>query len=333
MAKFINPFTDFGFKKLFGEESSKEILISFLNDLLVHESGTIVDITYLNTEQFGQAEDHRKSFFDIYCKNENDEYFIVEIQRASHLNFKERMLYYSTFPIQQQAKKGDWDFTLTAVYVIAILNFEIDEKKGKEHKIVSHVQLLETESKEVFYPKLTYIFLEMPKFTKGENELETSFDKWLFLLRYMEQFERYPDKLKEKIFMKFLEKAELAKLSEQDRNRYEYSLKVYRDERLVQYSREVEKKEFEQVRKDLAKARNEVDQARNEVNQAREELNYNLENLNRIEQEKLKLIENSKELALKTAVEIAKNAYQEGLSISSIARMTGLSEEEISKHI
>ena len=173
----------------------------------------------------------------------------------------------------------------------------------------------------------------MPKFTKGENELETSFDKWLFLLRYMEQFERYPDKLKEKIFMKFLEKAELAKLSEQDRNRYEYSLKVYRDERLVQYSREVEKKEFEQVRKDLAKARNEVDQARNEVNQAREELNYNLENLNRIEQEKLKLIENSKELALKTAVEIAKNAYQEGLSISSIARMTGLSEEEISKHI
>ena len=180
----------------------------------------------------------------------------------------------------------------------------------------------------------------MPKFAKGENELKTSFDKWLFLLRYMEQFERYPDKLKEKIFMKFLEKAELAKLSEQDRNRYEYSLKVYRDERLVQYSREVEKKEFEQARKDLARARSEVDQARNEaikaqekVNQAREELNQNLENLNRIEQEKLKVIQESKELAFKTAVEIAKNAYQEGLSISIIAKMTGLSEEEIIKHI
>ena len=236
------------------------------------------------------------------------------------------MLYYSTFPIQQQAKKGDWDFALTAVYVIAILNFEIDEKNGNHHKIVSHVQLLETESKEVFYPKLTYIFLEMPNFTKGENELETTFDKWLFLLRYMEQFKRYPDKLKEKIFMKLLEKAELAKLSEQERNRYEYSLKVYRDERLVQYSREVEKKEFEQARLDLARARTEVDQAR-------EELNQNLKNLNRIEQEKLKVIEESKELAFKTAVEIAKNAFKEGLSISIIAKMTGLSEDEILKQI
>ncbi|NCP84294.1 MAG: Rpn family recombination-promoting nuclease/putative transposase [Bacteroidetes bacterium] len=162
MAKFINPFTDFGFKKLFGEESSKEMLISFLNDLLVYESGTIVDITYLNTEQFGQAEDHRKSFFDIYCKNEKEEYFIVEIQRASHLNFKERMLYYSTFPIQQQAKKGEWDFALTAIYVIAILNFELDDKNGNQHKIVSRVQLVESESKEVFYPKLTYIFWKCP---------------------------------------------------------------------------------------------------------------------------------------------------------------------------
>ena len=168
--------------------------------------------------------------------------------------------------------------------------------------------------------------------------------------------------------MKFLEKAELAKLSEQERNRYEYSLKVYRDERLVQYSREVEKKEFEQARKDLARARSEVDHARNElvqartevdqvrnevvqarsevdqarnevveaqekVNQAREELNQNRENLNRIEQEKQKMLQDSNELAFKTAIEIAKNAYKEGLSISIIAKMTGLSEDEILKQI
>ncbi|NCP84307.1 MAG: hypothetical protein GW823_05305, partial [Bacteroidetes bacterium] len=76
---------------------------------------------------------------------------------------------------------------------MAILNFNIDDKNANQHKIVSRVQLVDTETKEVFYSKLTYIFLEIPKFIKGENELETSYDKWLFFLRYMEQFERYPD--------------------------------------------------------------------------------------------------------------------------------------------
>ena len=100
MSTYINPFTDFGFKKLFGEESAKELLIAFLNELLAEEQGIIEDITYLNTEQFGSSEEHRKAFFDLYCRNQRGEHFIVEIQRQKQKNFKERLIYYSTFPIQ-----------------------------------------------------------------------------------------------------------------------------------------------------------------------------------------------------------------------------------------
>ena len=231
--RYINPLTDFGFKKLFGEESAKELLIAFLNELLSEEQGIIEDITYLNTEQFGSSEEHRKAFFDLYCRNQRGEHFIVEIQRQKQKNFKERLIYYSTFPIQQQAIKGDWSFEQTAVYVVAIMDFELENTRSSNNSVLSRVQLLNTETFDVFYSKLTYIYLEVPKFKKAEHELETLFDKWLFLLRNMERLRNIPNNIKEHIFMKFLEKAELAKLSDDDRFKYERSLKVYRDDLLV----------------------------------------------------------------------------------------------------
>jgi len=206
MSTYINPFTDFGFKKLFGQESAKELLIAFLNELLSEEQGIIEDITYLNTEQFGSSEEHRKAFFDLYCRNQRGEHFIVEIQRQKQKNFKERLIYYSTFPIQQQAIKGDWSFEQTAVYVLAIMDFELGNTRSSKNSVLSRVQLLNTETFDVFYNKLTYIYLEVPKFKKAEHELESLFDKWLFLLRNMERLRNIPNNIKEHIFMKFLEK-------------------------------------------------------------------------------------------------------------------------------
>jgi len=255
MSTYINPFTDFGFKKLFGEESAKELLIAFLNELLSEEQGIIEDITYLNTEQFGSSEEHRKAFFDLYCRNQRGEHFIVEIQRPKKKNFKERLIYYSTFPIQQQAIKGDWSFEQTAVYVLAIMDFELGNTRSSKNSVLSRVQLLNTETFDVFYNKLTYIYLEVPKFKKAEHELESLFDKWLFLLRNMERLRNIPNNIKEHIFMKFLEKAELAKLSDDDRFKYERSLKVYRDDLLVINTafEDGEKNKAKQITKNLIK--------------------------------------------------------------------------------
>src|SRR5271157_4820409 len=91
--KYINPFTDFGFKRLFGEEPNKDLLIDFLNELLKEEQGIIKELTYLKSEQLGRTESDRKAIFDLYCENDRGEKFIVELQKTKQKFFKDRTLY------------------------------------------------------------------------------------------------------------------------------------------------------------------------------------------------------------------------------------------------
>ncbi|WP_089724259.1 Rpn family recombination-promoting nuclease/putative transposase [Candidatus Thiosymbion oneisti] len=227
--KYINPFTDFGFKKLFGIEPNKDILIDFLNELLRKDEGEIKDITYLSKEQLGRTIDDRKAIFDIYCENEQGEKFIVELQKAKQNYFKDRSIYYSTFPIQSQAERGDWNFELKSVYTIGILDFVFDENKGCSQVFHHEVQLFDKSVQEVFYNKLTYIYLEMPKFSKTIDELETYFDKWLYVLKNLKDLTEKPAKLREKIFNKLFEQAEIANFNDEEYSEYEESLKAYRD--------------------------------------------------------------------------------------------------------
>ncbi|MFV0345492.1 MAG: Rpn family recombination-promoting nuclease/putative transposase, partial [Bacteroidales bacterium] len=113
--RYINPLTDFGFKKLFGTEVNKDLLIDFLNQLLP-EYHRIKDLTYRQNEHLPHTEVDRKAVFDIYCESESGEKFIVEMQKAKQNFFKDRSVFYATFPIQEQAHKGEWNFKLAAVY-------------------------------------------------------------------------------------------------------------------------------------------------------------------------------------------------------------------------
>ena len=227
--KYINPFTDYGFKKLFGEEPNKDLLLDFLNELLKAEQGNIIDLTYLKNEKL-DLDDSRRAIFDIYCENEKGEKFIVELQKTKQNFFKDRTVYYSTFPIREQAVKGTfWNYELKAVYTVAILDFIFDEDKNQPDKYRYDVKLSDIETKKVFYDKLTFIYLEMPKFNKTIDELETRFDKWLFLIRNLNRLDRIPDKLREQIFLKLFETAEIAKFTPDEARNYEDSLKYYRD--------------------------------------------------------------------------------------------------------
>ena len=225
-ARDINPYTDFGFKKLFGEEASKELLIDFLNQLLPIPR-KIVELNFKNPEQLGALRIDRKAIFDIHCEDEKGNRFIVEMQKAKIKFLKDRALFYSTFPIREQAEKGDWDFKLTPVYCVALLDFTFDEDRVKKDYI-SNVQLKDQYC-QVFCNKLTYIFIEMPRFTKQEAELETHFDKWLYFLKHLEDFEDIPDILKEDVFVRGFEIAEIANFDENQLSEYEDSLKIYRD--------------------------------------------------------------------------------------------------------
>jgi predicted transposase/invertase (TIGR01784 family) len=228
--KYVNPFTDFGFKKIFGEEANKELLLSFLNEL-IKEQGRIEDVEYLNPEQLGMSEFERRGIYDIYCKSKNGSRFIVEMQKAEQQFFKDRSVYYTTFPIQKQALKGvDWDFRLDAVYFIGVLDFVFDEDLNDDNYRYHHVvKLMDVNRKKVFYDKLTYVYLEMPKFNKSEDELNTMFDKWMYVLKHLPELESRPPALQERIFGRLFKVAEVAKFDEKEQDAYNHSLKVYWD--------------------------------------------------------------------------------------------------------
>ena len=232
-AKYINPFTDFGFKKIFGEEASKPLLIDFLNALLPQAS-KIIDLTFKNTEQLGQTDADRRAIYDIYCESENSEKFIVELQKAKQNYFKERTIYYSTFPIREQAEKGEWNYQLKAVYCIGILDFTFDDYENEPEKSeVVHTIKLKNQNGKTFYDKLTYIYLEMPNFKQAESDLSSRLDKWLYFIKHLEDFQTIPAIFSDEIFTKAFEKAELAKFGQEELDSYEYSLKVFRDNKAV----------------------------------------------------------------------------------------------------
>lgn len=224
----INPFTDFGFKKLFGEEVTKDLLLDFINAVLEGETEPIVNLAYSKNEHLGQMKLDRKVVFDIYCVTSSGERIIVEMQKAFQFHLKDRSLYYTTFPIQEQSVKGDWDFSLKAVYCISVLDFRlfgVPEDSSYLHR----VGLVDRVTGKLFSNKLHFIYLEVPKFLKEPEKLETKFDKWMYVLKNLEFLDRIPEGIQEKIFSKVMEIAELANMEKKDRKAYEESLKNYRD--------------------------------------------------------------------------------------------------------
>ncbi len=223
-SRYINPYTDFGFKKLFGEEANKDLLVDFLNQLLPHKH-QIKELSFQNTEQLHDISVDRKAIFDIHCISKTGERFIVEMQKAKIKFFKDRALFYTTFPIKEQAKKGDWNFKLDQIYYIAILDFFYDEEEEKA-KVRRAVELKDQDCK-VFYDKLQYIFLQMPAFNKKEHELKTHYDKWLYFLKNLEDFDDIPVILREPIFEKAFKTAEIANLNKKEFDKYEKSRLSY----------------------------------------------------------------------------------------------------------
>lgn len=224
--KYVNPLTDFGFKKLFGSEPNKDLLIDFLNQILP-EHHQIKELSYSRNEQVGQSDIDRKAIFDLYCIGESGERFIVEVQKAKQNFFKDRSIYYSSFPIQEQAKKGDWDYRLEPVYTVGILDFVFDDHKNNDELL--HLIELKDQRCDVFYDKLKFIYVELPKFKKNQTELESHFDKWLYVFRHLSELQNRPQELQDRIFQKLFDAAEIAKFTAEEREAYEESLKYYRD--------------------------------------------------------------------------------------------------------
>ena len=226
--RYINPITDFGFKRLFGTESNKDLLIDFLNAIIgLQKKECIRDVTFLPPEQLGTTKDDRKAVLDIYCKTEQGDHVIVEMQSEPVQFFKDRSVFYSAFPIRDQAIKGKkWNFELKAVYAVGLLNFCFSD--GKDDKTYLHrVKLMDIEARTVFYDKLTFVFAELPKFKKRETELKTQLDKWLYAINHLCELDKPSPALSGKMFEKLFYEAAVASLTTMEANAYAESQKQY----------------------------------------------------------------------------------------------------------
>ena len=227
--RYISLLTDFGFKRIFGTALNKELLICFLNSLF-NGKQVVKDVMYLNSEHVGDVYTDRKAIFDVYCEGENGEKFIVEMQNAYQTYFKDRSLFYSTFPIREQAPKGsEWDFYLNNVYTVALLNFDMKDDAFEKEQIRHHVQLCDTATHKVFYDKLEFIYVEIAKFDKSLEELETLYDKWLYVLKNLSKLDNRPKELRDRVFDRLFEESEIAKFTPLELREYEDSKKAYRD--------------------------------------------------------------------------------------------------------
>lgn len=232
MARYINPFTDFGFKLIFGTEQSKPFLISFLNSVLEDEPGyePVVDISYNDKESPGETMYERNAIFDILCTTDKGHHFIVEMQNARQQFFIDRSIFYASRAISRQGERGNnWEFKLNPVYVISLLNFRISDL-GTD--IRTDAALCNLQSREMLSDRLRFIFIQLPNFKiEVPDDCVGNFDRWLYTLNHMEKMDRIPFAKDDNVFAKLSDIIDYANLSEAARNRYDADLQVYRDSR------------------------------------------------------------------------------------------------------
>ena len=297
MGRYINPFTDWGFKRLFGQEFSKDLLINFLNDLFEGEF-QIKDVTFKDKEQPGDTDDLRGCIFDIYCVTDDDKHFIVEMQNRWVPFFVNRSIYYASKAFVAQRKKFDEAgdrtpvlYQFVPVYVVCIMNF-----MPKEHEVTkfrTDVALREKSSDSMFSDKLRFIYLSLPFFDKSEEECETGFEKLIYVLKYMEMdevFKNLPLAEQKKMLDHLAKLPDVRFLSSEEREKYDESIKAVDDYYSGLYGSYVEGE-----KKGIAKG----------------------------------IAEGRAEGELSKGLTIARNLLSMGMSWSQIMQATGLTEEEL----
>ena len=234
MGRFINPFTDTGFKILFGQELSKPLLIDFLNNLLDGKD-RVVDLTFLDKERQRIFKGDRGLIYDIYCDTDDGRKIIVEMQNRSQKYFIERSIYYVAQAVARQGQKGEWDYNFDAVYFVAFMNFKVEGLT----EFRTDVQFYNNKTHKPITDKVKLIYLQLPCFTKDEDSCKTNFDRWIYIFKNMEILERIPWAAKNSIFARLGEIAEVANLSKMQRRKYDQDLKIFRDScNVLNYAKE-----------------------------------------------------------------------------------------------
>lgn len=219
MLTFINPKTDFAFKKIFGSVQSKDILISFLNAILYDATPSIQDLIILDPYQAPRIVGMKNSFLDIKAKLADSTTVIIEMQVLNTFGFEKRVLYNAAKSYSTQLKQGDDYKLLNPVIALTVTDFDMFEHNKN---VISRYCLMNKESFTQYSDDIELVFVELPKFEKGLNDLETLSDKWLYFLKSADELQAVPSNLEEvSEIRKAFEVARQSKLSPEEMEVFE----------------------------------------------------------------------------------------------------------------
>ena len=225
--KYADLLNDYVFKLVFGQESSKDVMIEFLNQVI--DDRNIVDLEFMDKEMKSMDREKKDSIYDMFCKTDDDSRIIVEVQRRKQTTYVERSIYYSTFQVRNQVDAGSSDYAFCPVYVINILDFNIDENKGNPAvKTVYHLR--EDNTHALLTDKLTFIFLELNKFKKGIEDLDGDvLEGMYFCMKNMTRLDSRPQVLDHEVFKKMFTVSELLNMDEITRSNVIENMTTERD--------------------------------------------------------------------------------------------------------
>lgn len=190
---YLDPTTDLVFKKLFGTEANKELLISFLNGILGRIGDQLIaDVDFCDPYNHLPLEELKLSIVDVRCTDKLGNSYIVEMQVNPQSDYLIRCHYYTACGLSLQLKKGDKYEKLLPVVFIGITNFKLFEDHSR---YLSHYYLLDTVDHVRRLHHEEFHFIELPKFTKSIDQLENINDKWIYFLRHAGEYEKTPQQL------------------------------------------------------------------------------------------------------------------------------------------
>ena len=339
--KFLDPKNDVAFKKIFGSEKNKDILIHFLNDILVFKGKRpICEVTFLKTTQDAETASKKTSIVDILCSDEKGCSYIVEMQVAQSKGFEKRAQYYASKAYSSQAKKGDKYHNLKEVIFLAIADYVMFPKKTKYQS--DHV-ILDKESHEHDLKDFSFTFIELPKFNKPLCDLATLREKWCYFFKHAD--ETSPQDLKklignDLIIEKAYQELDSAFWTDEELRTYEKIEKQTKD-----YIASLEQKYDEGMAKGEAKgeAKLAAEKAKAEAKLAAEKAKAEAKLAEEKAKAEAKLAEERAKAEAKLAEErakaeeekildrknMARELREQGVSISIIQRSTKLSAKEI----
>ncbi|MBB6129268.1 Rpn family recombination-promoting nuclease/putative transposase [Mucilaginibacter lappiensis] len=247
--KYIDLMTDFGFKRIFGTDPNRDLLIAFLNEVFRGRK-QIVDLVYNKNEHPGDTIYEGGAIFDLLCTGNDGGRFIIEVQRGRQENFKQRALFYTSRLISEQAPKGnrsEWAYNIAEVYLVALLeDFALEDSPMNEY--LHDICLCNRDTGKIFYENLGYTYIELRKFVKTDTELSSELDNWLSVLKNMSSMDKIPVYLRKPVFEKLFNIAAYSNLTKEEKAMYDSSLKSKWDNKnVMDYAKQEAKVEGIQV--------------------------------------------------------------------------------------